>query len=190
MNTPAHLALSLFVWRDQKYSWAIFAIVLGALLPDLPMIGFYLYQKLILSVPEKIIWEDLYFLPSWQLFFDVFNAIPLWLIIAFTAYRLKRRFVFLVAASALLHLMLDLPLHHDDAHRHFLPFTQWRFLSPISYWNPKYFGQYAMALELLMVLATSFFVFRRGSLRVSRYLALAILIGYSGFLIFAFTHWG
>ena len=45
MNTPAHVAASLLVWRKEKGTMAASAVVLGALLPDLPMFGFYGYQK-------------------------------------------------------------------------------------------------------------------------------------------------
>src|SRR5207248_5678377 len=38
-------------------------------------------------------------------------------------------------ASALLHALCDLPIHGVDAHRHFLPFSQRRFVSPLSYWE-------------------------------------------------------
>ena len=45
MNTPVHLALSVFVWRIESGWQAAAAISIGALLPDMPMIAFYAYQK-------------------------------------------------------------------------------------------------------------------------------------------------
>jgi hypothetical protein len=47
----------------------------------------------------------------------------------------------------------DLPLHHEDAHRHFLPFTNWRFISPVSYWDPEYHGRIIAVIEILFTLA-------------------------------------
>jgi hypothetical protein len=44
MNTPAHLALSIFIWRSNTGWQAAAAVALGAVLPDLPMIAFYFYQ--------------------------------------------------------------------------------------------------------------------------------------------------
>lgn len=41
--------------------------------------------------------------------------------------------------SLLLHACADFPLHHDDAHRQFYSFSDFRFASPISYWGPTPF---------------------------------------------------
>ena len=39
MNTPAHIAASVLVWRNEP-GWAnATAVTLGAVLPDLPMFG-------------------------------------------------------------------------------------------------------------------------------------------------------
>ena len=46
----------------------------------------------------------------------------------------------MIGAAALLHLTFDLPFHHDDAHPHFWPFSDWRFTSPLSYWDPAHDG--------------------------------------------------
>ena len=39
-------------------------------------------------------------------------------------------------SAALVHLTLDFPLHNDDARAHFWPLTNWKFTSPVSYWDP------------------------------------------------------
>jgi hypothetical protein len=61
----------------------------------------------------------------------------------------------------LLHSLGDLPLHHDDAHRHFFPFLDWRFSSPVSYWDPEHHGQWVSLIEFSGVLAASVFMYWR-----------------------------
>ena len=132
MNTPAHIAAGLLVWRNEPGWSGATAVTVGAILPDLPMFGFYAYQKFA-AVSERQIWNELYFLNEWQLLFDLFNSMPIAIALLAICYFLGFRFGVLLAASSLLHMVFDLPLHHDDAPRHFLPLTNWRFESPISY---------------------------------------------------------
>jgi len=58
-------------------------------------------------------------------------------------------------ASMVLHHLCDLPLHHDDAHRHFFPFSNIRFTSPVSYWDRNHYGTWGALLELGLVLVSS-----------------------------------
>jgi len=46
-----------------------------------------------------------------------------------------------------------MPLHVDDAHAHFWPFSDWRFVSPVSYWNPGYYGHIWAPIEGALALA-------------------------------------
>jgi hypothetical protein len=178
MQTPAHVAVSLFVWRKLPNVKSVVAVVVGALLPDITMFFFYGYQKVVGS-SESDIWTTLYFLDHWQWFFDIFNSIPVYALIALVCYKRDHQIGFLVSASALIHVLCDFPLHNDDAHRHFLPLTNWRFESPVSYWDPKHFGIYVAICELLM--AVSFctaLTFKRYSkpIRVSAWIVFSIYI--------------
>ena len=74
---------------------------------------------------------------------------------------LGRTGIALLFASILLHCLEDLPLHHDDGHRHFWPFSNFRFESPVSYWDPNYYGAIAGQIELGLMLIASVYVFRR-----------------------------
>jgi hypothetical protein len=56
-------------------------------------------------------------------------------------------------ASLICHSLLDLPVHHDDAHRHFFPLSDYRFISPLSYWDPSHYGQFVALAEVLVILA-------------------------------------
>ena len=152
MQTPTHVAISLFLWRHSDNWKATLAVVSGAILPDLNMFIFYAYQKIIGS-SESDIWTTFYFEEHWQLFFDWFNSIPIFLALAMIAYWRRWRIMYLIAASALVHVLCDLPVHNDDAHRHFLPISHWRFIGPVSYWDPKHFRLVAASIEFVMAVA-------------------------------------
>lgn len=51
-------------------------------------------------------------------------------------------------ASCMLHTMVDIPVHHDDGPLVFWPLNwNYRFESPVSYWDPKHFGRQMMVAE-------------------------------------------
>lgn len=190
MNTPAHVAASLFVWRKEETRHASIAVCLGALLPDAPMYVFYAVQKM-LGRAEQEIWSTQYFRTDWQLFFDVFNSIPLAAGVLLLACWQRWRLIQLGALSCLLHLLLDLPVHHDDAHRHFLPLTNWRFASPISYWDPQHHGRVFMVAELVAAILASLWVARKSPIRSMRRAAVAVLCVYSAAIaLAAWLLWG
>lgn len=152
MNTPSHVAASLLIGGRQPRWSAVCALTLGALLPDLPMFGFYGYQKWA-QRSEREIWSTLYFEESWQLFFDGFNSIPLGVLLILVCWRAGFQWGFLFSTSAVLHMLCDLPVHHDDGHRHFLPFSDFRYASPVSYWDPRHYGWLFAPAELIFAIA-------------------------------------
>lgn len=182
MNTPAHLLLNLALLQSQRLEpqthslqstrtgWWIAA---GALLPDLPMFGFFLWQTAWVGAPQELIWGDLYFRESWQNLFDVFNSVPLALLGLAISLKLSRRGPALLFASVLLHCALDLPLHHDDGHAHFQPLSNWRFQSPVSYWDPRHLGWIGAGFETIVVLGSSIALRARSKRRWLR----AVLVG-------------
>ena len=79
--------------------------------------------------------------------------------------------------SMLLHALADLPLHAEDAHRHFLPFSHYRFISPISYWDVRYHAREVAIVETLVVAGAAAFLWRDSSL-TARVLFSAIIVWY------------
>jgi len=161
LNTPAHVALNALVLGRGRFAPHWLAITAGALVPDLPMVGFYAYQRLGLGTPEHVIWGQLYFDPSWQAFFDAFNSLPLIALAAFFAWRAGSSAALAFLASMALHCLADLPLHREDAHAHFWPLTSWRFRGPISYWDPRHGGFVFLGFELALIVAAPFVLRRR-----------------------------
>jgi hypothetical protein len=151
VNTPAHIVLNTLVLGrgDARKYWP--AIAFGACVPDLPMLGFYAYQRLVLGNTEAYIWGTAYFGADWQIFFDVFNSFPLIAVGAVLARLARAPAWFVFFSSMALHCLLDLPLHHDDGHGHFFPLSAWRFQSPVSYWDPGHHGQVVLAAEGLLI---------------------------------------
>ncbi|MEM1304930.1 MAG: hypothetical protein AAGG46_08530, partial [Planctomycetota bacterium] len=174
MNTPTHVIVSLAALPKQDRWGGASAVVAGAVLPDAPMFAFYAYQKL-LGTPERDIWGDHYFRDGWQLLFDVFNSFPLFLALLALSWWLGWQWGMLLAGSAMLHLVGDLPLHNDDAHRHFLPFTDWRFYSPVSYWDPKHFGRWAAMVEAAVAVALAAWLVWPGNTGPNRWTAGVLL---------------
>ena len=162
MNTPAHIVLNAYVLGRGRFARLAWPIAFGALLPDLPMLLFYAYQRGWLSVPERVIWSQTYFLPHWQSLFDAFNSLPLLALGAALAWRTKRTAWLACFASMALHSSADLLLHHEDAHGHFWPLSAWRFRSPVSYWDPRHYGAVFVWLELAASLAACVALWRRG----------------------------
>jgi hypothetical protein len=78
----------------------------------------------------------------------------------------------------LLHSALDLPVHTDDAHRHFLPLSAWQFHSPVSYWDPRSYGRQVAALEIAAGLALAVRSFRLLTSRAARAVVVATGVVY------------
>jgi hypothetical protein len=167
MNTPAHAVINLLLLTrkpGQNLSHKRSAtIIFGALLPDLVIIVFYAWH-LLLGTPESQIWSIEYYRPLWQGWIDIFNSIPLIGLAMLISWKTRHYLLLAFFSSMLLHVFGDLPLHHDDAHRHFFPFSDWRFASPLSYWDPAYHGQWASLIEFFAVLAAAAFMYWRYAL--------------------------
>jgi hypothetical protein len=121
---------------------------------------FYAWH-LLLGTPESQVWSVEYYRPIWQALIDCFNSIPLICLGMLISWKTRHYLLLAFFSSMLLHVFGDLPLHHDDAHRHFFPFSDWRFASPVSYWDPAHHGQWASLAEIVAVLAASVFMYRR-----------------------------
>ena len=187
MNTPAHIVLSAVVLGRGRGRAHWLAITGGALLPDLPMFGFYFYERVGLGRSEAEIWSELYFDPGWQQFFDLFNSLPLIALGVGLALWKHRSAALVFLLSMALHVVADLPVHREDAHGHFFPISSWRFESPISYWDPEHYGRLVGSLELLgVVLGSIVLVRRRGPWR---FIGLGCLSLYALFLSFALRVW-
>ena len=152
MNTPSHYVINLALLGKTIAPKENVAITIGALLPDIPIFIFYFVAKYIYKLPESKIWSEAYYQPLNQDIVALFHSIPLALIGLGICFYLDWQFGTILCASMICHSLLDLPVHHDDAHRHFFPFSDYRFISPVSYWDINHYAKYVAGIEVLLVL--------------------------------------
>ncbi len=166
MNTPTHALVSLFALGRGCSRREAVALIAGGVLPDLPIFVLFVWARFIQGVPSNVIWSQTYYQPGWQAVVDAAHSIPLALLLAGLCWMRRTeawaRPGLLFASSLLLHSALDLPVHHDDGHRHFWPLSAWRFDSPISYWDPCCYGHTVSLLEVLAMMAIIVALWRRG----------------------------
>ncbi len=179
MKTPSHAIINLAILAKPHLPQANLIIALGGILPDIPIFLFYFWAKYIARLPEATIWSKAYYEPFVQNIVALFHSIPLagigWLI----AYYLGWQSVQILFISTILHFLGDLPVHNDDAHRHFFPFSNYRFISPISYWDRKHYGSIVSLVEMLLVLLSTYRVFGL----VNSYVGKILLILVNGFYL-------
>lgn len=183
MNTPAHIVVNLFILGREEKSGTIAPVAAGALLPDLPMMVFYAYAKLFSGIPEQVIWSETYHAAGWQTFFDLFNSLPIIALGTIGARLVGAGRLAVMFASMALHCLGDLLLHHHDAHRHLFPLSDWRFSSPVSYWDPQHFGHIAGPLEAAAVVAGCIFLLKRYRSVKARLLVAGVAAAYA-------VYWG
>ena len=121
MNTSAHLLLGAAAFGrggDWRLIWAALA---GSLAPDLSLYllaGGALY---LFDIPARTVFGELYYSDAWQTVFAIDNSFFVWGALMGLALWYRSGWAMALTGAALLHLVFDLPLHHDDGRAHFWP---------------------------------------------------------------------
>ena len=155
MNTPAHLIFGAAAFARPDAPRVTAAALAGAMIPDLSlylMAGFHL---LVLGTPGRVVFDELYFSDLWQQIFAVDNSFVLWGIGLAIALWRRSAWAIALCGAALLHLAFDFPLHNDDARMHFWPISDWKFISPVSYWQGSRGGDVVGLFETSAVMVLS-----------------------------------
>ena len=189
MNTPAHVIANLLILGRRQDRGEIGAVVAGSLLPDLPIIWFYFWEKVVRGTEEMTIWRESYYREGWQLVFDLFNSLPILAVLFVAAWFLGARRWGLLFAGMALHALFDLPLHNDDGHRHLFPLSDWRFESPVSYWDPDHWGLWVSLLEIGLVVAGSIWLWRYYRERWAKALVGLIAAGHAAYIAYVLIVW-
>ncbi len=184
MNTPTHLLISATALatspadpvRPPRGHYML--ILFGGIIPDLAIFIMFFWERLIQGVGELELWRDVYWLEPWQTLVAIGNSAPLYglILLGGTLYRAPLVIVF--SASALLHLLFDFPVHHDDARPHLWPFSDWRFVSPLSYWDRNHFGDIVSGVEVALALGLIIVLWRRFPARPVRTCLIVALLSY------------
>ncbi|RMD80516.1 MAG: hypothetical protein D6809_00965 [Gammaproteobacteria bacterium] len=170
----------------------------GALLPDLPLLLYYLWARLGAGLSEAQVWSKGYFEDGpWQDLIDACHAFPLLLPAWLAARWAQAEAASALLASMLLHAGADFLLHHDDAHRQLFPLSDWRFRSPVSYWDPRYHGAWASVAEAALVLIGGWWLAGRAGggprgkegARARRLAVLGLVAAYAAYWAFALLMW-
>ena len=212
MNTQTHLLISAFLFAQPDRPKRNLAVLLGAVLPDLSIYLLVIWAK-IWSVPEREIWGDLYWREPWQSLGAISNSIPVYLagLLICLFFLIGKRgsgreggrdtgqladargaelisvactFLF---ASCLVHILFDFPVHTDDAHRHFWPLSDWKFHSPISYWNGNHFGNQVQVVEFVAAMVMIVVLYRR--FRSKSVHVVLLLAGLAYFMVPLYWAW-
>jgi len=138
--------------------------------------------------PDGLYWQE-----PWQFFSALSNSIPIYFGLLVVAYFMMKRaggfmmkraggwkdlwLVLLIFAGAgLSHVAIDFLVHADDAHKHLWPLTEWRFHSPISYWQDDHHGRLVGVIEAVGAIGLALLLWRRFSSKWARagFVALAL----------------
>lgn len=160
MNTLAHIIITSAALSRRQAPNRNRAVIMGALVPDASMFVFFAWSR-IQGWSGDETWNVQYWNEPWQTIGAASNSFILFgALLLFAAWR---QWPWLACASlaALIHVGLDFPLHADDAHRHFWPLSDWRFASPVSYWDPGHHGRLGSALETLGVIVAATLLWKR-----------------------------
>ena len=186
MTTHSHaiLNMALLSKRDKPFLH-VYAFI-GAVLPDLPIFVFFIIESIIRKTPQRELWGILYFTESWQNLFNIFNAIPLILILlGIGYYLLSSERVTVLAWSLLIHCGFDFLTHHDDGHHHFFPLSDFVFESPISYWDHNHHAGIFSPIERVVFLIASIYLYQRLKTRLARWSLIVVNVLFvSSYLLF------
>jgi len=175
MRTFSHAIITAAIGSQKKVKLGgLVAFVIGSVLPDLPL-G-VLIVLAVMNSPnmdtamvymdqryfESALWIALHNIPHSFVVMGVLSLLVY-------AFRQKRwgRWLLWYAAGASLHIALDILTHVMDGPLFLYPLSNFRFQSPVSYWDANYYGsvftvfEYSVDAVLLVVLGVRLFKAQR-----------------------------
>ena len=171
MNTPSHIIMgaAFFGGDVPKRAWAG---ALGGVLPDIPMLLIVLTLKLS-GIPAQRIFDEMYWQNWWQITNGIAHNFWGWGGLLLLALFMRERvgataeaidfwsLVLVFAMSGFLHSCVDFLVHREDAHMSLWPVTRWKFMSPVSYYDPAHYGHFFSLFEAALGLVLSVVLLRR-----------------------------
>lgn len=161
MNTTAHLLIGVASFGNPNQRRVTVAAIAGALIPDLSLYALVGFSIVVMGIEPSVVFKELYYSDTWQTVFSIDNSFILWG--GVLTLGIVRRIPWLIAlgGAALLHIGADFMLHNEDARAHFWPLSQWKFFSPISYWDSQFHANWVAPIEGLLCVAITVYLFRQ-----------------------------
>ena len=165
MNSPTHSLLALALLAKEGHTKRNWAIFIGSVIPDVAIYIWAPYQKFVNGVSGAEMWGKLYFEPPMQNLIASFNSGPIYMVLTMIGYAARSKlwgmFMMFFGVAALIHMATDLPVHGHDAYKHFWPLSEWRFYSPISYYEADLHGAWVSLVEMLIAFVSIFILWKR-----------------------------
>lgn len=171
MQTPSHFLLTAVIGhKASDYSTVIVhhkALLIGSVLPDIPFFlltaVYEVYFRWVATPPvdgsimEYLHFELFYTDPVWVIGHNFFHSLVINTALLGLAlwgsrrgWRWARPLLWL-SVGMLFHTIIDIFTHHRDGPLLFFPLNwSYRFPSPISYWEPDYYGRQFTIFEYLL----------------------------------------
>lgn len=163
MITTSHILMAaVATTRVGMRPWLITLGWLGGGFPDVSMFIMVAASRMGLTSSSNL-WrqpDGLYWNEPWSTAADLLHSIPIWGALALLGFVLWRRtsgawanigLAFLVfSVGACIHSFADMLTHTNDAHAHLLPLSDWRFISPVSYWQRSHYGEQFGIFEMFL----------------------------------------
>lgn len=186
MITTTHALISQAIVRRSPWRHAVWPALIGSILPD-AFLGVFIAWFVATGVPAEQAWNEVYFTEPWVAIGAISNSFILWGLVtaAGAAWWLKSRslrpsrwpvIIMVFGLSGLGHIAIDFLTHADDAHQHFWPISEWRFISPFSYWDPEHNSAFIMPIEGLITLVTSWVVWGDTKSRAAKALLVPLFL--------------
>jgi len=162
-TTHTLLALAVFTRKGDKVRNR--SVFWGSVIPDAFIYIAWVILTFFMKVPQSTIWNDIYFDEPMQTFASIFNSIPIYIALLGIGYHYRSavlgKALMFFSLAALSHISLDFPVHNHDAYAHFWPVSDWRFFSPISYYEEHLHGRTVGMIDLAIGIVASLFVWKR-----------------------------
>ncbi len=168
VTVVSHFFWNWYLFRKRPWVWKL---AWGGVLPDLPyivLLGYYSLQLRVNGLLDLSAWDR-----AWRhpLVWALHSFVPC-LLVGGLAYVTVRRLWLTwwpLWAGWLSHVVLDMLTHRSDGYPIFYPLSDYRFPTPVSYWEPAYHGHAFMIVNdsLVLALLVRHFVVRRRTARLA-----------------------
>jgi membrane-bound metal-dependent hydrolase YbcI (DUF457 family) len=182
MNTQTHALMGAFFFGKALPLRAIIGTI-GGLLPDLPMISIVIALKAS-GYSGNQIFDEMYWQNWWQITNAIGHSFLLWgglLCLGLLLRKAPEDYWSLAtafAAAGFLHCCIDFCCHREDAHMHLWPLSRYKFMSPVSYYDPAHYGLIFSLFEAALGLAMSVILMRQFSNIILRVILLIVSLLY------------